>query len=341
MPFVKKLCAMFMLFVTAVSAVFSMYQLLPKYTVNAIEINSETPVLNFNTDPVLKEEATKNEESTNSTASEAIKASTNGKVLGKIQETVLSPYNAPISYDKVYLKNSTGVDISLKEELGKKINIDIQKTPEPEVLIFSTHTTESYMLEDRNYYTDSDATGTTDTTKNVVKIGSILKSVLEQNGISVIQNSTVHDHPKFSGCYDRSAETVKSYLKKYPSIKIVIDLHRDSVNYDDGTKVKPTVTIDGKKAAQVMLVAGCEAGEVEGFENWRENLRLNLKLHQQIEKMYPSLARPITFTARKYNLHLTTGSLLIEIGTEANTLKEAEYSAKLVGNALVSLLNTL
>ena len=121
MPFVKKLCAMFMLFVTAVSAVFSMYQLLPKYTVNAIEINSETPVLNFNTDPVLKEEATKNEESTNSTASEAIKASTNGKVLGKIQETVLSPYNAPISYNNVYLKNSTGVDISLKEELGKKI----------------------------------------------------------------------------------------------------------------------------------------------------------------------------------------------------------------------------
>ena len=197
------------------------------------------------------------------------------------------------------------------------------------------------MLEDRNYYLESDATGTTDTTKNVVKIGSILKGVLEQKGISVIQNTTIHDHPKFSGCYDRSAETVKSYLKKYPSIKVVIDVHRDSVNYDDGTKIKPTVNINGKKAAQVMLVAGCESGEVEGFPNWRENLNFNVKLHQILEEMYPSLARPITFTARKYNLHLTNGSLLIEIGTEANTLEEAEYSATLVGNALVKLLNSL
>ena len=66
-----------------------------------------------------------------------------------------------------------------------------------------------------------------------------------------------------------------------------------------------------------------------------------MKLHQTIEEMYPSLARPITFTARKYNLHLTTGSLLIEMGTEANTLSEAEYSAELLANALNKLLNSL
>ena len=337
MQFLKKLTAFFMLCLTAVCAVFSIYQVMPKAkalqknTTNDIFINTEPitdQTVGISSQNVIKKEDT-------------VLASTKGKVLGKIEETLLSPYNAPIKFDKVYLKNSTGINLDFKAELAKKINIDIKKSIEPEVLIFSTHTTESYMLEERDYYTEKDATGTTDSNKNVVKIGAILKQKLEQNGISVIQNSTIHDHPKFSGCYDRSAETVKSYLKKYPSIKIVIDVHRDSVNYDDATKVKPTVTVNGKKAAQVMLVAGCEAGAVEGFPNWKENLRLSMKLHQTIEEMYPSLARPITFTARKYNLHLTTGSLLIEMGTEANTLNEAEYSAELLANALNKLLNSL
>lgn len=341
MQFFKKLTASFLLTLTAISAVFSMYCVIPK--TKALQ-NNETESLFVPHKEHLQENLSSVITSTSSNplkSESTIAVSTKDKVLGKIQETVLSPYNAPLNYNKVYLKNSTGIDIDISSELNKKINVDIKKTIEPEVLIFSTHTTESYMLEDRNYYTDKDATGTTDSSKNVVQIGSIIKQNLEQNGFSVIQNSTIHDHPQFSGCYDRSAETVKSYLKKYPSIKIVIDLHRDSVNYDDGTKVKPTVEIDGKKAAQVMLVAGCEAGAVEGFPNWRENLRLSMKLHQTIEDMYPGLARAITFTARKYNLHLTTGSLLIEIGTEANTLKEAEYSAKLVSDALIKLLNTL
>ena len=338
MQFLKKLTAVFMLNLTAVCAVFSMYQIIPK----AKALNTITTSDLFLSAPQESLDFTSNNSSeTSSEPKTTIPASTKEKVLGKIQETVLSPYNAPVNVNKVYLKNSTGVNIDFKTELSKKINLDIKKTLQPEVLIFSTHTTESYMLEDRKYYTDKDATGTTDSTKNVVHIGSIIKQKLEQAGLSVIQNSTVHDHPKFSGCYDRSAETVKSYLKKYPSIKIVIDIHRDSVNYDDGTKIKPTVEINGKKAAQVMLVAGCEAGAVEGFPNWRENLRLSMKLHQTIEEMYPSLARPITITARKYNLHLTTGSLLIEMGTEANTLSEAEYSAELVANALIKLLNCL
>lgn len=341
MQFFKNLTAFFLLTLTAVSAVFSMYCVIPKTRALQNDESNNIFIENTTVPQEVFNSSTTNTNVTSKKPESTIPASTKEKVLGKIQETVLSPYNAPLNYNKVYLKNSTGIDIDISSELNKKINVDIKKTIEPEVLIFSTHTTESYMLEDRNYYTDKDATGTTDPSKNVVQIGSIIKQNLEQNGFSVIQNSTIHDHPKFSGCYDRSAETVKSYLKKYPSIKIVIDLHRDSVNYDDGTKVKPTIEIDGKKAAQVMLVAGCEAGAVEGFPNWRENLRLSMKLHQTIEYMYPGLARAITFTARKYNLHLTTGSLLIEIGTEANTLKEAEYSAKLVSNALIKLLNTL
>lgn len=341
MPFYKKFLAFILLVSSAASAVFSLYVILEKQSPVLSNNSYNFSPAEFNSFPVFTFSNNTSYNLTTNNQSEALATTTNGKVLGKIQETVLSPYSAPVSYNKVYLKNSTGIAIDLKKELSQKINIDIKKSLEPEVLIFSTHTTESYMLESRNYYTDKDATGTTDSSKNVVRIGNILKQKLEQNGFSVMQSSTMHDHPKFSGCYDRSAETVKSYLKKYPSIKIVIDIHRDSVNYDDGTKIKPTVVISGKKAAQIMFVAGCEAGEVSGFPAWRENLRLAAKIHQSVESMYPSLARPITFTARKYNLHLTNGSLLIEIGTEANTLSEAEYSAELLSNALIKVLNEL
>ncbi len=340
MPFLKRLSAFIMILLTAVSAVFSLYYFLERETkAITVKIPSQKSLVSYfyKSEIINKPTYTPTQNQT----SEVIETTTKDKVLGKISETVISPYTAPLSYGGVYIKNSTGVGINIKDELAKKLNIDIKKSAQPEVLIFSTHTTESYMLENRNYYTDKDATGTTDSTKNVVKIGSIIKQKLEQNGISVIQSTVIHDHPKFSGCYDRSAETVKAILKKYPSIKIVIDVHRDSVNYDDGTKVKPTVNINGKKAAQIMFVAGCEAGEVEGFPNWRENLRLAMRLHKTVEEMYPSLARPITFTARKYNLHLTNGSLLVEIGTEANTLEEAEYSAELFSNSLIKLLNTL
>lgn len=337
MSFFKKLTALVMLFLTGAAAVFSCYLILPK-KVTLTKYEPTVSVIN-NIEKALNSSSNKTSSANKSTSSDTVLTAAKAEVMGAIKTEVISPYKAPISYNKVYMKNQAGVNIDIKKELKTPLSIKIKKSKEPEVLIFSTHTTESYMLEDRNYYTKSDATGTTDSTKNVVKIGSIIKSKLEAAGISVVQADTIHDHPKFSGCYDRSAETVKSYLKKYPSIKVVIDVHRDSVNYDDGTKVKPTVKINGKKAAQVMLVAGCETGSVENFPNWKENLRLAMKLHQCIEVMYPSLARPITFTARRYNLHLTNGSMLIEIGTEANTLEEASFSAELVGNALVSLLN--
>ena len=342
MPFYKKFLSVIMLIATAFSAVFSIYCVLPNKTNKPFNFTQSSYSFINNKQSFNNYSSNKSTVSKEKVGSQkAVTAASKGKVLGKISTEVLSPYTANLSYGKIYIKNQTGVNVNIKEELKKPITFKINKTKEPEVLIFSTHTTESYMLEDRDYYTNKDSTGTTDKTKNVVKIGSIIKENLEKNRISVIQDSTIHDSPQFSGCYDRSANTVKKYLNKYPSIKVVIDVHRDSVNYDDGTKVKPTVMINGKKAAQVMLVCGCNTGLVEGFLNWRENLRLSMRLQQTLEVMYPTLARSITFTARKYNLHLTKGSLLLEMGTEANTLKEAEYSALLVSNALVHLLNNL
>ena len=156
-----------------------------------------------------------------------------------------------------------------------------------------------------------------------------------------MHDTTQHDYPSYNSSYSRAAETICNYTQKYPDIKIVIDLHRDAIAENDTDKVKVVTEINGKKAAQIMLVMGSQSGNVTNFPNWRENLKLAAKLQQTIEVMYPTLARSIHFMSKNYNESLTNGSLLIEIGTDGNTLDEAKYSAELLSQALISLLNTL
>lgn len=271
----------------------------------------------------------------------SLAVNTNGTALGKISEQFLSPYSAKYSYNNVYMKNSSGIDINLSEELAAKLKFSIKKSGEPEVLIMHTHATESYMSEIRDYYTAADPSRTTDNDKNVTHIGEIIANRLKAAGIGVLHDKTQHDHPAYTGSYSRSEVTVNEYLKKYPSIKIVLDIHRDSISLNETDRVRPVAEINGKRAAQVMLCMGSQSGTVKNHPNWRENFRLALRLQQTLEVMYPGLARPIVLASKLYNQNLTTGSLLIEMGTESNTLSEAEYSAELTANALVSLLNTL
>ncbi len=261
-------------------------------------------------------------------------------IKGKIVTRYISPYKAPQSYSGVYMKNSTGVNVDIKQLLNKKLSFKIEKNSQPQVLIMHTHTTESFMQKDKDYYTSQDKARTTDNSKNMVKIGDIIAQKLNQNGIKTIHDTTKHDYPEYTGSYGRAATTINGYLKKYPSIKIVLDLHRDSVSAEDG-KAKLVTEIKGKKAAQVMLVMGSQTGGITKHPNWKENLSLAFKLQQTIEAKYPTLARPLMLASKKYNQSLSKGSLLLEVGTEANTLDEACYSAELVAESLTSLLNTL
>ena len=128
------------------------------------------------------------------------------------------------------------------------------------------------------------------------------------------------------------------YLEKYPTIEITIDVHRDSITYKNGTKVKPTAIVMGKKAAKMMLISGCEYGSVNNFPSWEKNLRFSCAVAQKIGSMYEGLMRPILFSERKYNMDLTPNSFLLEIGTDANTLDEACYSARLFATALSQLI---
>lgn len=272
---------------------------------------------------------------------ESVMVSASGTVQGKVIEKFISPYTANTSYDNVYLKNNTELQINLKDFITGTLDFNIQKNSEPQVLILHTHATESYLLHNENYYTENDTARNTDNAYNMVALGKIISDKLNTAGIVTLHDTTQHDNPSYNESYSRAAKTINSYKKKYPSLKIVIDLHRDSIAQNDTDKVKVTTEINGKKAAQVMLVMGSQSGSVTNFPNWKENLKLASKLQKTLEDMYPSLARSILLMPKNYNQSLTTGSILIEIGTDGNTLAEAKYSAELVAEALISLLNTL
>ena len=267
--------------------------------------------------------------------------STSKDALGKIYEQFLSPYSQNLIYNGIYVKNSTGLNINIKNELSSELSLKIKKSAEPEVLIVHTHATESYMKEDRSYYTAEDKARSDDNSENVIKVGEVFAQKLEAGGISVLHIKTHHDSPSYNDSYSRAKASINEYLKKYPSIKVVIDIHRDSIAMSGNDKCKPVAVINGKKAAQVMLVVGSETGTVTGFPNWKQNFRLALRFQQTMETMYPGLARAMNFCSRKYNMNLTGGSMLLEVGCETNTLEEACYSAELASTALLSLLNTL
>ena len=308
-------------------------------------VKADNTLLSTNTKPEntasQSSSAQSNTSSTVSNSTATVTVSASGAVQGKVVEKFISPYTANTSYNNVYLKNNTDLDINLKDFVNGDIGFKIEKNDEPQVLILHTHATESYLRHNESYYTENDTARTTDNAYNTVALGKIIADRLNEAGITTLHDTTQHDNPSYSESYSRAADTISQYIKKYPSIKIVIDLHRDAIAANDTDKVKVTTEIDGKKAAQIMLVMGSQSGSVKNFPNWRENLKLATKLQQTVEVMYPSLARSIHFMSKNYNESLTNGSMLIEIGTDGNTLDEAKYSAELLSNALISLLNTL
>ncbi len=261
-----------------------------------------------------------------------------GGYSGKVVTTQIG--NGGLYYKGVYLSNKTPLDISLKKAMNNKPKFKIAKNSEPQVLIYHTHATECYLPEDNGFYKNSWPSRTTDNNKNVVAVGDAIAKKLNEAGIVTLHDTTQHDKVSYNGSYDRSTKTVEKYLKEYPSISVVLDIHRDAITGEDGTKIKPTVTINGKKAAQIMICTGSQSGGVEGYPNWKENLRFAVQVQKSGADLYPGLMRPIYFVSKKYNHHLSTGSILLEMGSEGNTLEEAVYSGELLGDALVKTFST-
>lgn len=235
------------------------------------------------------------------------------------------------------IRNSTSLpDGEVAAEVGQPLPFSVEvNSSQPQVLIMHTHATECYESTEHSYTDPAFSARTTDTAVNMVAVGQQMTDILNAAGINTLHDTTLHDYPSYTGSYEKSNATVRSYLQQYPSIKVVIDVHRDAIQQADGTRVKPVVTINGEKSAQVMLIS-C-ADQDGNLPNYKQNLRFAAAWQAQMEGMFPGLTRPVLFDYRYYNQDLTTGSLLIEVGGHANTLSEAMAAGRMAAQALAKL----
>ncbi len=242
------------------------------------------------------------------------------------------------AFEGIQVKNISSAELDIEEELSGKLGFAIEKNGEPQVLIYHTHTSESFLPFDTGYYYESFYPRSADRTQNVCAIGEEIVKVLNQNGIKAIHDMTVHDDPSYNEAYDRSYETVMKNIQKYPSIKVAIDIHRDGLG-SEYQRSKPVCMVDGKKAAQFMILAGYNYADDPDFADWEYNLRFALQIQKNAVEMYPDLARPLDFGDFTYNMDVNTGSLLIEVGADSNSIEEVRYTGYLLGNVLLRTLN--
>ncbi|MBR2916313.1 MAG: stage II sporulation protein P, partial [Clostridia bacterium] len=310
----------------------SSFSVLKWFSVDEI-IKSEFKILNFavtdKTESVFSEEEDK------------ITLPKGGMVVGLSGELPIKDIDAgqnrTAGSEEVLIKNETSYSIDAEELLSEKLGLNMSGEG-PKVLIVHTHGTESYSKEGAEFYVEGTGDRNTDTSFNVVAVGDKMTEVFERAGIEVIHDRTMHDKKSYNGSYASSLEAIERYTKEYPSIQVVLDIHRDAIVYSDGTKAKTVTEIDGEKVAQLMFVVGTNEGGLT-HDKWRENLKFAVKLQNAVNKKYPSLMRGINLRRERFNGHTTKGSLIIEVGTSGNTLSEAIRGGERCAEIVADFLN--
>lgn len=289
-------------------------------------------------EPVLKDE--KNSQTDKDSNNEEVAAAANEEKT--TLPVIESQYGSSGSgYDNFFVRNTTDYIMNFNQLLSSPLGFEMEETAQPQVLIIHTHTTEAYLKEDVGYYYEGQEFRNTNDNENILQVGNAIVNRLKKNGIGAVHATEYHDAEAYNGSYDRSEQTIYKYMEQYPSIKVVLDIHRDSIGYDDERgKMKPTFVANGKKAAQIMIMSGYDPYDSYGFAGWEDNLKFALKIQQSAESMYPGMTRPLYFGDFAYNMFINSGSLLIEVGTEVNTLDEAVYSGELLAEVLTSVLNS-
>lgn len=209
---------------------------------------------------------------------------------------------------------------------------------EPQILILHTHGSEAYTPAPGTEVVWSGDYRTTDTRYNVVKVGDEMAAAFGEAGISVLHDRTLYDYPSYSGAYDRALAAIQSYLAQYPSIRFILDVHRDAIEDGQGNQYKVVSPIEGVgTAAQMTLVVGSDGSGLT-HPDWMENLRLAVALQQDILAEYPTLMRPLLLRNSRYNQHATTGSLLVEVGAAGNAPEEALLAGRLFAERMTAVL---
>lgn len=257
-----------------------------------------------------------------------------------IVEQTLAGADTPayLSTEGVYVRNYTGYEVDL--DALEAPPVKLSSTQSPQILILHTHTTEAYTMDGTDIYVPTGDARTIDTYYNVVRVGEEIAKVLRRAGFGVIHDTELYDYPNYNGAYQRSAQSVREWLEQYPSISIILDVHRDALAAADGTVYKTAAEIEGEKTAQCMLVVGTD-NSLGSAGGWQENLAFAVQLESRLNADFPTLARPIALRATRFNQELAPGSILVEVGSHGNTLQEAMAAGRYFASSLANLLEAL
>ena len=271
------------------------------------------------------EQASKEEQKENTQIAEIEKAQT-GLKTEVIENNV--PNKFTNAYNGVFVKN--GTDYNLTEEILKP-DIDVNNK---NIMIFHTHTCESYTATEEFNYTQTGTYRTTDLNYNVARVGTELTNQLISYNYNVIHDTTYHDYPAYNGSYDRSLNTVRNLLSVNKDTDVIFDLHRDAIaDYS----YAPTVKIGEEYAAQLMFVIGTDGGGLE-HPNWQQNLKFAIKIQEKANELYPGLFKPIVLRNSRYNQHLSKAAGIIEVGATGNTMEQCLVSMKYLAKVISEVM---
>jgi len=246
-----------------------------------------------------------------------------------------------IQYGIDYINDQSSASFDTKELKDISVSVGtsgVYPTGAPLVLIVHTHGTEAFTPQGINYYDPlSEIARSENKNENIVSCGEIMAQILNQEGIPTIHCEIMHDAEGYTGSYDRSGETIKEYLKEYPSIQYVIDLHRDAVIRSSGELIKPVTYTKEGVAAQIMCVVGTGINSDDNI-TWRRNLALAQQLREKLSLESENICRPTCLRDSSYNQQYSVYSLLIEIGAAGNTKEEALLATKTAAHALAAVI---
>lgn len=313
---------------------------LPNIEKNSTNLNIESEILEYGL--VWAEDLDEDliiEES--KIVTEVIEEPKNDNIISEEEKTELADTNLKTEVIENSIKenpNTTINGVKIKNETGTTLTeslIDNSiKFDNKNILIFHTHTCESYTPTENMNYVASGNYRTIDLNYSVARAGSELEKYLKEYGFNVIHDTTYHDYPAYSGSYSRSLETVSNIIKQNQEFNLVFDLHRDAIG--SNSSYAPKVKIGDDYCAQIMFVIGTNQGGLT-HNNWVKNLSYAIKIQEKANEMYPGLFKTMIVRNSRYNQHLNDGASIIEIGATGNTLEECLNSMKYFSSVLNEL----
>lgn len=283
------------------------------------------------TNTVPNNETTENKVAENAIVQEEKKAEDIDEAQTGLKTEVVKtnvPEKYTSEYNGVKIRNETDIKLT-KEMLTPTVSVNTEN-----IVIYHTHTCESYTPTEKFEYKESGNFRTTDINYSVARVGTELTKYMEHYGYNVIHDTTLYDYPSYSESYDRSLKGVAKILEENENTDILFDLHRDAIG---DSSYAPTVKIGDEEAAQLMFVIGSNGGGSE-HDNWNENLKLAIKIQEKANELYPGLFKPIILRNSRYNQQLATGASIIEVGATGNTMEQCLTSMKYLSKVLSEVL---